>query len=150
MKIVATNRRARHDFLVLETYEAGLELKGSEVKSLRAGTVSLRGSYAKVENGQVYVHDFHITPYEKASTFVPDPGRTKRLLMNVSEIRKIYTKTQERGFTLIPLSVYFNNRGYAKMELGLCRGKKMYEKKEAIKERDIEREKQVELKGRQR
>jgi SsrA-binding protein len=150
VKIVATNRRARHDFLILETYEAGLELKGSEVKSLRAGTVSLRGSYAKVENGQVYVHDFHITPYEKASTFVPDPSRTKRLLLNVSEIRKLYTKTQERGFTLIPLSVYFNNKGYAKMELGLCRGKKIYEKKDAIKERDIEREKQAELKGRQR
>lgn len=148
MKTVATNRRARHDFFILETYEAGLELKGSEVKSLRAGTVSLKGSYARVEGGEVYVYDFHVTPYEKSGAFVPDPKRPKKLLLRASEIRRLYGKTQERGLTLIPLSVYFNDRGYAKLKLGLCRGKRLYDKKEAIKERDMKREKEAELKGR--
>jgi len=148
MKTVATNRRARHDFFILETYEAGLELKGSEVKSLRAGTVSLKGSYARVEEGEVYVYDFHITPYEKSGAFIPDPKRPKKLLLRASDIRRLYGKTQERGFTLIPLSVYFNERGFAKLTLGLCRGKKLYDKKEAIKERDIMREKEAELKER--
>ena len=148
MRTVATNRRARHDFFILETYEAGLELKGSEVKSLRAGTVSLKGSYARVENGEVYVHDFHISPYEKSGAFVPDPKRPKKLLLRASEIRRLYGRTQEKGFTLIPLSVYFNERGYAKLKLGLCRGKKLYDKKEAIKERDIMRETEAELKER--
>jgi SsrA-binding protein len=148
MKVVATNRRARHDFFVLETYEAGLELRGSEVKSLRAGTVSLKGSYAKIEMGEVFVYDFHVTPYEKSGHFVPAPKRPKRLLLKAPEIRRLYGKTQERGLTLIPLSVYFNERGYAKLELGLCKGKKLYDKKEAIKEREILREKEAELKGR--
>ncbi len=148
MKIVATNRRARHDFFVLETYETGLELRGSEVKSLRDGTVSLKGSYAKIEMGEVFVYDFHITPYEKSGHFAPDPKRPKRLLLKAPEIRRLYGKTQERGLTLIPLSVYFNERGYAKLELGLCKGKKLYDKKEAIKEREIQREKEAELKER--
>lgn len=148
MKTVATNRRARHDFFILETYEAGLELEGSEVKSLRAGTVSLKGSYARVEGGEVFVYDFHIAPYEKSSAYLPDPKRPKKLLLRASEIRRLYGKTQERGLTLIPLAVYFNERGYAKLKLGLCRGKKLYDKKEAIKERDIQREKEAELRGR--
>jgi SsrA-binding protein len=148
MRTVATNRRARHDFFILETYEAGLELKGSEVKSLRSGTVSLKGSYARVEGGEVFVYDFHITPYEKSGSFVPDPKRPKKLLLRASEIRRLYGKTQERGLTLIPLSVYFNERGYAKLTLGLCRGKKLYDKKEAIKEREIRREREAEMKGR--
>ena len=129
MKVVASNRRARHDFFVLETYEAGLELNGSEVKSLRAGTVSLKGSYGRVGGGEVYVYDFHITPYEKTGSFAPDPKRPKKLLLKASEIKRLYGKTRERGFTLIPLSVYFNDRGYAKLELGLCRGKRLYDKK---------------------
>jgi len=148
MKVTATNRRARHDFFILETYEAGLELKGSEVKSLRAGTVSLKGSYGRVEGGEVYVYDFHITPYEKSGPSAPDPKRPKKLLLKTSEIKRLYGKTRERGYTLIPLSVYFNDRGYAKLELGLCRGKRLYDKKEAIKERDIRREREAELRRR--
>jgi len=148
MRTVASNRRARHDFFILETYEAGLELRGSEVKSLRAGTVSLKGSYARVEGGEVYAYDFHITPYEKSGPLAPDPKRPKKLLLKGSEIRRLYGKTQERGLTLVPLSVYFNDRGYAKLKLGLCRGKKLYDKREAIKEREIKREKEAELRRR--
>lgn len=115
---------------------------------MRAGTVSLKGSYARVEGGEVYVYDFHITPYEKSGSFAPDPKRRKKLLLKGSEIRRLYGKTRERGFTLVPLSVYFNERGYAKLKLGLCRGKKLYDKREAIKEREIRREREADLRGR--
>jgi len=133
------NRRARHDYFILETFEAGLVLKGAEVKSIREGRVSIKESYCKPVNGEIFAFDMHITPYEKARVKL-DPKRPKKLLLNKNEIKRLSGKIKERGFALIPLALYFNHKGKAKLKIGLCRGKKMYDKKEAIKLRDIERE----------
>ncbi len=145
MKVIATNRRARHDYFILETYEAGLALVGSEVKSLRGGMVSLKEGFARVEGGEVFLYDVHIATYDKSSVFVPDPKRPRKLLLNKPEIKRLYGKTQERGLTLVPLRMYFNNRGLAKVELGLARGKKKYDKRAALRERELEREAQKDL-----
>ncbi len=147
MKVVATNRRARHDYFILETCEAGLSLAGSEVKSLRGGMVSLKEGFARVEGGEVFLYDVHIASYDKSSAFSPDPKRRRKLLLNKSEIKRLYGKTQERGLTLIPLRLYFSDRGFAKVELGLARGKKKYDKRAALKEKDLEREAQKDLRG---
>lgn len=147
MKVVATNRRARHDYSILETYEAGLSLVGSEVKSLRGGMVSLKEGFARVEGGEVFLHGVHITPYDKAGKFNPDPKRPRKLLFRKSEIKRLMGKTQEKGLTLVPLRLYFTDRGLAKLELGLARGKKLYDKRAALRERDLEREAQKALRG---
>ncbi len=147
MKVVATNRRARHDYSILETYEAGLSLVGSEVKSLRGGMVSLKEGFARVEGGEVFLHGVHITPYDKAGKFNPDPKRPRKLLFRKSEIKRLMGKTQEKGLTLVPLRLYFTDRGLAKLELGLARGKKLYDKRAALRERDLEREAQKSLRG---
>jgi len=142
-KVVVQNRRARHDYDILETYEAGIALKGTEVKSLREGKVSLQDAYAKVEDGEVWLYQMHISPYEQGGRFNHDPKRPRKLLLHKYEIRKLIGRTQERGLTLIPLKVYFNDRGIAKVELALAKGKKLYDRRREIarriEERDVER-----------
>ncbi|MFP3903107.1 MAG: SsrA-binding protein SmpB, partial [Armatimonadota bacterium] len=132
---VARNRKARYEYFVEDTYEAGLELKGAEVKSLRNHDVSLNEAYATVEGGQVWVIGMHISPYEAATNVEEiNPTRKRRLLLKRREIDRIERDVLQKGYTLIPLEVYFNRRGYAKMTLGICRGKKQYDKRRAIKE----------------
>jgi SsrA-binding protein len=149
MEIVATNRKARRDYTVEETYEAGIQLFGTEVKSLRNHAISLDGSYAGVANNEVFLYEAHIAPYAQGNIFNRDPRRKRKLLLNRDEIKRLFGKTQIRGFTLIPLKVYFNDRGIAKVELGLCRGKKVYDHREDIKKRDLARlERQAEKRRR--
>ncbi len=138
-KIVATNRKAYHDYHVGETYEAGIALTGTEIKSVRQGMLSLRDSFARVENGEVFLYDMHVSPYEAGNRFNHEPRRTRKLLLHKAEIRKLTTKTQEKGFTLIPLKVYLKG-GRAKVELALAKGKRLYDKREDIKRRDIKRQ----------
>jgi len=138
-KNVAVNRRARHEYHLLETYEAGVALEGSEVKSLRAGKVSLQDAYAAIEDGQAFILNMHISPYEKGSHYLPDPRRKRKLLMHKWEIRKLSGKVEQKGLTLIPLRVYFV-RGRAKIELALAKGKPGRDRREEIARRDQERE----------
>ncbi|GEA14775.1 MAG: SsrA-binding protein [Moorella sp. (in: firmicutes)] len=140
VKIVTDNRRARHDYFILETYEAGIALTGTEVKSLRSGKANIKDSYARVENGELILHDMHISPYEQGNRFNHEPRRPRRLLMHRYEIQRLYGKIREKGLTLIPLKVYFNERGRAKVELALAKGKRLYDKREAIAARDAQRE----------
>jgi len=133
------NRRARQFYTAIETYEAGIALKGSEVKSIREGRADLRDSYCMVENGEVFILNMYIAPYEDAMELLPS-RRKRKLLLNKREIKKLYTKVSERGLTIIPLSLYFNEKGLAKIKIALCKGKRKYEKKERIKAMDIERE----------
>ncbi len=139
-KIIATNKKAFHDFHIEETVEAGIVLKGSEVKSLRAGKVNLRDSYAKVKNGEVFLVNVHISPYSHATYDRQDPLRMRKLLLHRREIRKLIGKVQERGFSLVPLRIYFNERGKVKVELALARGKKLYDKRAALKKKQLDRE----------
>jgi SsrA-binding protein len=132
----ATNRKAHRDFEVLETLEAGLELKGSEVKSIRAGRINLEDSFARIENGEVILYNTHISPYEQASYLNVEPTRPRRLLLHKKQIARLMGQVAQRGFTLVPLKVYFSARGYAKVELALCRGKKLYDKRRDIKRRE--------------
>jgi SsrA-binding protein len=137
--VVARNRKARHEFEILETFEAGMELRGPEVKSLRAGAVSFQDSFARVDAGQVWLHSLHISPYEQANRHNVDPVRPRRLLLNRNEIRQLVVKTEEKGLTLVPLEIYFV-RGYAKLTLAVARGKKLYDKRETLKRRQQDRE----------
>ncbi|MGC8814166.1 SsrA-binding protein SmpB [Dictyoglomus sp.] len=139
-KVVAVNRKARHDYSILDTFEAGIVLTGTEVKSLRRGKVSLQDSYADVKNGEVWIYNLHISPYEHGNIYNHDPKRPRKLLLNKDEIAYLVGKVRERGLTLIPLSIYFNERGWAKVELGLAKGKKLYDKRRDIAERDERRE----------
>lgn len=142
-KIVTTNKKAYHDFFVDETYEAGIALFGTEVKSIRQGSVNLKDSYCRVENGEMFVYGMHISPYEKGNIFNKDPYRDRKLLMHKKEILKLFGLVTQKGYTLVPLSLYFSGKNL-KMEVGLCRGKKLYDKRdvEASKQanREIERE----------
>ena len=139
-KVVAQNRKARHDYEVLEIFEAGLQLKGSEVKSLRAGQVQLRDAYARVDDGEIWVHGVHIAPYSHASSFgVVDPDRTRKLLMHKREIEELGSRTTTEPLTIVPMAIYFKD-GRAKMELALARGRKRYDKRQAIAQRDSDRE----------
>jgi SsrA-binding protein len=146
-KVVASNRRARHDFEILETIEAGIALLGPEVKSLRAGHASLRESFAQIEGGEVFLRSLHISPYEPATRENPEPTRDRKLLLHRKEIKKLIKRVNERGLTLVPLSLYFMN-GRAKVELALCRGKRSYDKRETIRRREQERDVQRTLRGR--
>ena len=140
MKIIVQNKKARHDFMILETIEAGIALRGTEVKSLREGRASLADSYAFVHNGEVLLRGLQITPYSHTSDRTLDPLRERKLLMNREEIRRLVGKTQEKGMTLVALKLYFNPRGIVKVELGLAKGKKLYDKREAIAERESKRD----------
>lgn len=149
IKIVTTNRKAFHNYIIMEKYECGIELVGSEVKSIRQGRVSIQEAYAAIEDGEVWVHSMRINPYEQASFEKHDPDRKKRLLLHKKEIRKLRVKTEERGFTLIPLRLYFRNN-IAKLEIGLARGKKLFDKRESIKKKEDQRKMQRSLRERNR
>jgi len=139
VKLAAQNRKARHDYFVEDTYEAGIELAGTEVKSIRAGTLNLKDSYCSVKDGELFIHGMHISPYEKGNIFNKDPVRVRRLLMHKREIRKLHALVKQDGYTLVPLSVYFKN-SRVKLEVGLCKGKKNYDKRDASARRDAKRE----------
>ena len=139
VKIAAQNRKAHHDYYVEEKYEAGIELAGTEVKSVRAGTLNLKDSYCSVKEGELFVHGMHISPYEKGNIFNKDPVRPRRLLMHKREIRKLHALVKQDGYTLVPLSVYFKD-ARVKVEIGLCKGKKTYDKRDAAAQRDARRE----------
>lgn len=150
-KIAATNRKAYHDFYIDETYEAGIELKGAEVKSIRAGRVNLKDSYARVEDGELWVFNMHISPYSHVDRYTqPDPERPRKLLLHKKEILRLLGKTKEKGYTLVPLKVYFNSHGKAKVEIGLARGKLLYDKRKVIAEKSAKREIERALRERQK
>lgn len=138
MKIIATNRKALHDYNVLNTYEAGIMLKGSEVKSLRQGAVSLSDAYGEIRNGEIYLFNLHISPYKCTTHVKLDPKRNRKLLLKKGEIKRLYGLVQQRGNTLIPLKIYFNERGFAKLTIGICRRKRLYDKKEKILKKEEE------------
>ncbi len=143
MKTITKNKKARHDYHILETYEAGISLQGTEVKSLRNGRVNLKDSYATIYEGEVFLEGVHISPYEQGNRNNHEPERKRRLLMHDYEIRKLLGKVKEKGLSLVPLSMYFNDRGKVKVELALVKGKKLYDKRQdlAVKQagRDMER-----------
>ena len=139
IKIVADNRKARHDYHIHESYETGIVLTGTEVKALRAGRANLKDAYAKVEQTELMLHNMHISPYEAGNRFNHEPLRVRKLLMHRSEIDKLIGKTQEKGYTLVPLKLYFTH-GIAKLQIGLVTGKKNYDKRQDVAERDAKRE----------
>jgi len=148
-KVVSKNRKARHDFHIDEAYEAGLVLTGTEVKSVRNSRVNLKDSYAKVEDGELFLYNMHISPYDPGNRFNHEPLRTRKLLMHKVEISRLAGKIQEKGYALIPLKIYMI-RGLIKIELGLARGKKKYDKRRDIAERDSKREMEREFKEKQK
>lgn len=139
-KVVATNRKAFHDYTIEEKLEAGIVLRGTEVKSLREGKINLRDSYAGVDRGEVVLYNCHISPYSHGNITNHDPTRPRKLLLHRKEINKLLGRTQQKGLTLVPLRVYFSQRGRAKVELALAKGKKQYDRREAIKDREAGRE----------
>ena len=139
-KRISNNKKARHDYFIEEEYETGIVLTGTEIKSIRAGGVSLRDSFAKVENSEVFVYNMHISPYEKGNRFNTDPMRPKKLLLHKKEIRKLIGYISRDGLTLVPLDVYLDRRGRAKMTLAVARGKKLYDKREDLAKRDAARD----------
>lgn len=145
IKIVCQNKKARHDYHIIHTYEAGIVLKGTEVKSIRAGKINISDSYAKIKNGEVWLINAHISEYEKGNYNNHDPLRDRKLLLNKREIRKLISYTQEKGMTLVPLKVYFK-KGKAKVELAVAKGKKLYDKREDIAKKDLQREYQRKIK----
>ena len=148
-KTIATNREARHEYFVLEALETGVELKGTEVKSLRAGGVNLKDSWVDIENGELLVKGMHISPYDHGNIFNHDPLRSRRLLLHRAEINKLIGKVKEKGYALVPLKLYFK-RGLVKMELALAVGKKLYDKRQDMAKRDAKREMERALKDRNR
>ncbi|WP_195282740.1 SsrA-binding protein SmpB [Harryflintia acetispora] len=138
-KTIAVNKKARHDYFVEEAFEAGIELYGTEVKSLRQGQVNLKDAWCDIENGELFIKQMHISPYEKGNIFNRDPLRVRRLLMHRREILSLFGKMKQQGYTLIPLSLYFRN-SRVKLELGLCKGKKLYDKRSDMAERDAKRD----------
>ena len=147
-KVVATNRKAYHDYFIEEKLEAGVMLRGTEVKSLRDGRVNLQDSYASVHDGEVFLHHCHISPYSHGNIMNHDPLRARKLLLHRKEINKLIGKTQQKGLTLIPLRIYFSKQGRAKVELALAKGKKQYDRRETIKAREAGREVERAIKGR--
>ena len=145
MKVIAENRKARHDYTIEETFEAGIELKGTEVKSMRGGRVNFKDSFAIVENGELFIYGMHISPYEKGNIFNRDPLRVKKLLLHKYEINKIAGQIAQKGYTLVPLNVYFKG-SLVKVEIGLARGKKLYDKRQDIAKKDQKREAEKEFK----
>ena len=144
-KMIANNKKAYHDYFILDTYEAGIALAGTEVKSLRAGKCSIKESFIRVEKGEVYIYGMHISPYEKGNIFNKDPMRVRKLLLHRHEINKIEGSLQEKGLTLVPLKVYFS-KSLVKVEIGLAKGKKLYDKRDDIAKKDQKREAEREFK----
>ena len=147
MKLIANNKKAYHDFFIDETYECGIALHGTEVKSMRMGKCSIKEAFVRIEDGEVFVYGMHVSPYEKGNIFNKDPLRVKKLLLHKYEINKLLGKIKEKGYTLVPLQVYFKD-GKVKVEIGLARGKKLYDKREAIAKKDQRREAEKEFKVR--
>jgi SsrA-binding protein len=147
-RAVVTNRKAYHDYFIEEKFEAGMVLQGTEVKSLRDGRANLQDSYASVKDGEVFLHHCHISPYSHGNIMNHDPLRVRKLLLHKKEIDKLLGKTQQKGLTLVPLRIYFSPRGQAKIELGLAKGKKLYDRRETIKAREAGREVERAIKGR--
>ena len=139
IKIVSTNREARHEYFIEEEYEAGIELMGTEVKSIRAGTLNLKDAWCGIKDGELIVNQMHISPYDHGNRFNPDPRRPRRLLMHKREIMRLFGKVKQDGFSLIPLSVYLKG-SRVKVKVGLCKGKKLYDKRQAAAERDAKRQ----------
>ena len=143
MAATATNRKALRDYHIIEKLEVGIELAGTEVKSLRAGQVSLDEGFARVERGEVFLYGVHIAPYEQGNIYNRDPKRPRKLLLHKHEIRRLFGKATLRGLTLVPLRIYFNKRGMAKVELALCRGKKFYDRRDELRRRAMERDERL-------
>jgi SsrA-binding protein len=137
-KPIANNKQALRDFMVLEALEAGIELKGSEVKSLRDGKANLKDSFARIENNEVILYNTHISPYAQASYLNVEPVRLRKLLLRRSQIKKLHAQLSQKGLTLVPLRMYFNERGLVKLELALCKGKRLYDKRQDIKKREVD------------
>jgi SsrA-binding protein len=150
MKIIASNKKAYHNYEIIESLEAGIALLGSEVKSIREGRVSLKDSYAEIRNGEVFLLHMNISPYEQANIFNHDPLREKKLLLHRQQIKRLIGKIREKSYTLVPTKVMFNEKGRVKVEISLAKGKRTYEKKRAIKERELDREMRAALKRRMR
>jgi SsrA-binding protein len=146
-KVVARNRRARHEYFILETYEAGVALQGSEIKSIRAGQISLAEAYVRIDGKEAWLEDAHIAPYEQASIYNHEPRRPRKLLLHSNEIRKLWNTVRQKGVTVIPLSVYLKN-GKAKVEIAVAKGKKLYDKRAEIAKRDTKREIERQIHGR--
>jgi SsrA-binding protein len=150
MRVVATNKKAHYNYEIVESHEAGISLMGSEVKSIREGRISLKESYAEIKHDEVFLVNCHISPYAPANIFNHEPLRERKLLLHRREIKRLTGKIKEKGFTLIPTKVLINDKGKVKVEISLAKGKRAYQKREAIKERDRERELRAELKKRWR
>ena len=146
IKQIANNKKAYHEYFVLEEYEAGIELFGTEVKSIRLGQCSIKESWINIHNAEVYINGMHVNPYEKGNIFNKDPLRVRKLLLHKNEIRKLGSKLQEKGLTLIPLSVYFKG-SLVKVKVGLCKGKKLYDKRESLARKDQKRDMERAMKG---
>lgn len=146
-KLIANNKKAYHDFFILDTYEAGIALHGTEVKSLRMGKCSIKESFIRIENGEVFIYGMHVSPYEKGNIFNKDPLRVKKLLLHKSEINKLLGKVKEKGMSVVPLKVYFKG-SLVKVEIGLAKGKKLYDKRDDIAKKDQQREAQRDFKVR--
>ncbi len=145
-KVVANNKKARHDFFIEEVYDVGIVLTGTEIKSIRKGKVNLKDSYAKVENGELIIYSMHISPYEQGNRYNVEPLRPRKLLLHKAEIRKLIGYTTQKGLTIVPLNLYLNERGLAKMEIAVARGKKLYDKREDIAKKDAKRRIEKEMK----
>ena len=140
MKLLSNNRRAYHEYEILEEFEAGLVLAGTEVKSIKAGKVNIREAYVDIREGEAFIVGMHVSPYKEGNLFNVDPYRDRKLLLNRREIRKLYAEVTQAGLTIVPLKIYRNDKGLVKMQIGLARGKKLYDKREAQKERDLDRQ----------
>ncbi len=149
-KLIATNRKALRDYEVFETVEAGVELKGSEVKSLRQSKANLNDSFARIENGEILLHNAYISPYAQASYLNVEPTRPRKLLLHKNQIQKLIGQVIQKGFTLIPIKAYFNERGFVKLELALCKGKRLYDRRQDIKRHEADLEMRRVLKSRRR
>jgi SsrA-binding protein len=149
-KLIANNKKARHEFFIDEVIEAGIVLKGTEVKSIRMGRANIKESYAVINNGEVFVQGMNITPYEMGNRYNPDPMRTRKLLLHKREISKLIGLTQKKGFTLVPLRLYINDKGLVKLEIGVARGKKLHDKRHDLAKKDANRDIQRALRDKQR
>ncbi|WP_243298943.1 SsrA-binding protein SmpB [Bacillus litorisediminis] len=148
-KVIAQNKKAYHDYFIEETYEVGIVLQGTEIKSIRAGRVNLKDSFARIQNGEVFLFNMHISPYEQGNRYNHDPLRTRKLLLHKKEISKLIGETKEKGYSLVPVKLYIKN-GYAKILLGLAKGKKNYDKREDLKRKEAKRDIERAFKERQR
>ncbi|MDY6064778.1 MAG: SsrA-binding protein SmpB [Finegoldia sp.] len=137
-RLISNNKKARHEYFIEESYECGIELVGTEVKSIKQGKVSIKEAYCQIENGQVYIYGMHVSPYENGNIFNGDPLRVRKLLLHKKEIRKLYSKLRDKGYTMVPTKVY-EKRGLIKLEVGLAKGKHLYDKRQTLKERDDKR-----------